>query len=105
MAGENDGTTTTTDVTSATMIGEKAQATTNNVIVLGKAIATRPNMIFGGVGASAAFGGGVGVFAIAPAVTNPASTPTGAGVLYVDASTNALTYKGPSGTVTVLAVA
>lgn len=103
-AGNTDGTTTSDGTQSSmTLIGERAQATTSNVIVLGKAVATRPNLIFGGVGAAAAFGGGVGVFAIANAVTNPAGTPTGGGVLYVNAG--ALTYKGSSGTVTVLGAA
>lgn len=100
-AGNSDGTTATTDNSSMTLIGEQAQGTTANVIVLGKAIATRPNLIFGGVGASAAFGGGVGVFAIANVGTAPASTPTGGGVLYVVAG--ALTWKGSSGTVTTIA--
>ena len=105
-AGHTDGTTaSSSSLYGVTLLGFAAQATTNDVIVLGQAIPTRPNMIFGGVGASAAFGGGVGVFAIAPAVTNPSSTPIGAGLLYVDAATHALTYCGPSGTKTVLASA
>lgn len=47
--------------------------------------------------------GGVGVIAIANATTAPASTPTGGGVLYVQAG--ALKYKGSSGTVTTIAPA
>jgi hypothetical protein len=46
-------------------------------------------------------GGGVGVLAIANATTNPSSNPTTGGVLYVNAG--ALTYRGSSGTVTVIA--
>lgn len=102
-AGFTDGTTATTNVTSATCIGERSQATTNNVIVLGKAIANRPNMIFGGVGASAAFGSGVGVFHIANAQTVPSTNPTGGGIIYVEAG--ALKFRGSSGTITVLGVA
>ncbi|MFF7130692.1 hypothetical protein ACFZA6_45075, partial [Streptomyces sp. NPDC008240] len=48
-------------------------------------------------------GGGTGVFGLANASVVPASTPTGGGVLYVEAG--ALKYKGSSGTVTVLAPA
>lgn len=47
--------------------------------------------------------GGVGVVALANAATIPPNTPTGGGVLYVDAG--ALKYKGSSGTVTTIAVA
>lgn len=50
--------------------------------------------------ATNAFGGGVGVIGIANAGTPPGSTPSGGGVLYVDAG--ALKYKGSSGTVTTL---
>jgi hypothetical protein len=48
-------------------------------------------------------GGGVGVVALANATTAPASTPSGGGVLYVNAG--ALVYKGSSGTVTTIAPA
>jgi hypothetical protein len=46
---------------------------------------------------------GVGVLAIANAGTVPSGTPTGGGVIYVEAG--ALKYKGSSGTVTQLAAA
>jgi Pectate lyase superfamily protein len=49
------------------------------------------------------YGGGVGVIAIANDTTDPASTPTGGGILYVSAG--ALKYKGSSGTVTTIAFA
>lgn len=101
-AGNTDGVTPTTDNASMTCIGEQAQATTANVIVLGKAIATRPNLIFGAVGAAALFGSGVGVFAMAPAFTNPSTNPTGASILYVDSATNQFKSKDPAGTVSAL---
>jgi hypothetical protein len=47
------------------------------------------------------FGGGLGVIGIANAATNPSSSPTGGGVLYVDAG--ALKYRGSGGTVTTIA--
>jgi hypothetical protein len=43
------------------------------------------------------------VIYIANASTNPSSNPVGGGVLYVNAG--ALTYRGSSGTVTVLGAA
>ncbi len=48
-------------------------------------------------------GAGDGVIAIANATTNPTTTPTGGGILYVSAG--ALKYKGSSGTVTPIAPA
>jgi hypothetical protein len=48
-------------------------------------------------------GSGQGVLAMANATTAPSGTPSGGGVLYVDAG--ALKYKGSSGTVTTLAAA
>jgi hypothetical protein len=48
-------------------------------------------------------GGGVGVLGMANATTLPTGTPTGGGVLYVDAG--ALKFKGSSGTVTTIAPA
>jgi hypothetical protein len=100
-AGWTDGTTQTVqNVSNVTLLGFQSQATTSNVVVLGAA-QPRSNLIFGGVGASPAFGGGLGVFAIANAVTEPASNPVGGGILYV--SGGALKYRGPSGTVTTIA--
>lgn len=49
------------------------------------------------------FGGAAGAIFIANATTNPASNPSGGGILYVNAG--ALTYRGSSGTVTVIAPA
>ena len=46
------------------------------------------------------FGGGAGVIGIKNASSNPGATPSGGGVLYVDAG--ALKYKGSSGTVTTV---
>jgi hypothetical protein len=48
-------------------------------------------------------GSGVGVVAMANATTVPTGTPSGGGVLYVEAG--ALKYKGSSGTVTTIAAA
>jgi Protein of unknown function (DUF2793)/Collagen triple helix repeat (20 copies) len=56
-----------------------------------------------GVGASAAFGSGVGVIGIKTATTLPTVNPAGGGILYVDAG--ALKYRGSSGTVTTVAAA
>jgi Protein of unknown function (DUF2793)/Collagen triple helix repeat (20 copies) len=56
-----------------------------------------------GIGASAAFGSGVGVIGIKTATTLPTVNPVGGGILYVDAG--ALKYRGTSGTVTTIAVA
>jgi hypothetical protein len=104
--GHTDGATPTADVSNAPLLGYQAQTTTSNVIVLGSAVkARRTNMIFGAVSAAAAFGGGIGVFAIAPAAINPSNAPVGAGLLYVDAQTKALIYPGPQGTTTVIAPA
>lgn len=55
-----------------------------------------------GIG-GASFGSGELVMFLANAVTNPSTNPTGGGVLYVNAG--ALTYRGSSGTVTVLGAA
>lgn len=49
------------------------------------------------------YGSGVGVLAMANAATLPTTTPSGGGVLYVDAG--ALKYRGSSGTVTTIASA
>lgn len=54
-------------------------------------------------GASASFGGGVGVLGITNAVTVPSSNPTGGGVLYAEAG--AIKWRGSSGTVTTMAPA
>jgi hypothetical protein len=58
------------------------------------------NIQFGG--GAAAVGGGSGVLGITNATTVPTSNPTGGGILYVDSGS--LKYRGPSGTVTTLAV-
>jgi len=50
-----------------------------------------------------AFGGGAGVIGIANATVIPTWNPAGGGVLYVNAG--ALTYRGPAGTITVIAPA
>ncbi|MCM2391720.1 hypothetical protein [Streptomyces albipurpureus] len=52
---------------------------------------------------TSSLGGGVGVVALANATTVPASTPTGGGVLYVEAG--ALKFRGSAGTVTTIAPA
>jgi hypothetical protein len=55
-----------------------------------------------GVGSSSQFGGGgSGVVAIAEAKRPPENNPYGGGILYVEGG--ALKYRGPSGTVTILA--
>lgn len=53
---------------------------------------------------SASFGGGVGVLAIGVANTAPTSNPTSAFLVYMDPADNALKARGPSGTVTTLAL-
>ncbi len=80
-AGDTDGATATTDNSSMTLIGELSQASTGDVIVLGKAIDTRPNLCFGAVGESSLFNTGVGVFYIANAATNPTSSAVNGGVV------------------------
>ena len=52
---------------------------------------------------TSAFGSGVGVLSIANCTTAPTTTPTGAGILYVESG--ALKFKGTSGTVTTIAPA
>ncbi len=100
-AGNTDGTTVSgTAISSATLIGESAQSQISNVIVLGKGVATRPNLYFGLAPTADQCGGGLGCFFIANAATNPSSNPAGGGVLYV--SSGALIYRGSSGTVTTL---
>jgi len=54
-----------------------------------------------GFGTSDQFGGGQKVIGIANATTNPATNPTGGGVLYADGG--ALKWRGSSGTVTTIA--
>jgi hypothetical protein len=54
-----------------------------------------------GLGTSDQFGGGQKVVGIANATTNPATNPTGGGVLYADGG--ALKWRGSSGTVTTIA--
>ena len=100
-AGNTDGVTATVPtVSNVTLLGFQSQATMSNVIVLGAA-RPRSNMIFGGVGAGSAFGGGLGVFAIANAATEPVLNPQGGGILYT--SGGALKYRGSAGTVTTVA--
>lgn len=109
--GNTDGTTATTDVTSATLIGERAQTTLSNAIVLGKAITPRPNLFFGAVPSTALMSDataahlGVGTFFMATAVTNPgagASKPVGGVLLYPDSATGTLKVLDTNGTVTPL---
>ena len=100
-AGHTDSTTATgAAITHATLIGEQAQSQISNVIVLGKGIATRPNLYFGLAPTADQCGGGLGCFFIANAATNPSSNPAGGGILYVSAG--ALIYRGSSGTVTTV---
>lgn len=61
------------------------------------------NLAYTAAGVTPTYGGGVGVFFLANAGTNPSSNPTGGGILYVNAG--ALTYRGSGGTVTVIAPA
>lgn len=53
-----------------------------------------------GLGGFGSFGGGVNVFSILNATTNPTSNPTGGGVLY--ATGGALTWRGSGGTITTM---
>lgn len=57
------------------------------------------NFSFGGQGS---FGGGVGVMFVKNATTIPATNPSGGGIIYTDAGY--LMYRGPSGTLTQLAI-
>lgn len=52
------------------------------------------------ISTTTSFGGGAGVIGIANATTVPASNPSGGGILYVN--NGALTYKGSSGSITIL---
>jgi hypothetical protein len=54
-----------------------------------------------GIGTTDQFGGGQKVIGLANATTNPATNPTGGGVLYADGG--ALKWRGSSGTVTTIA--
>jgi hypothetical protein len=54
-----------------------------------------------GIGTMAEFGGGAGVIGIESAAAIPTMNPFGGGLLYVE--DGALKYRGPSGTVTMLA--
>jgi len=56
-----------------------------------------------GIRTSSQFGSGQGVVAIANATVAPSVNPAGAGILYVQ--DGALKYRGPNGTVTVIAPA
>lgn len=70
----------------------------------GASLATRFQIAANGntqFGATAAYGGGVGVIGIANRTTAPTSNPSGGGVLYVESG--ALKYRGSSGTVTTIA--
>lgn len=55
------------------------------------------------IGNAKSFGSGIGVVGLTSATTLPTANPTGGGILYVNAG--ALTYRGSSGTVTVIAPA
>ena len=60
----------------------------------------QPNVYLGN---SVSFGGGQGVLGMANRTTAPSGTPSGGGILYIEAG--ALMYKGSSGTVTTVAPA
>ena len=102
-AGYNDGTTYTANgLHHITLLGANAQATVDNVFVMGSAVSDeRATACLGNydkLGSDVQ--GGV---AVADAVTAPTVTPTGGGILYVEAG--ALKYVGSAGTVTTLGVA
>jgi hypothetical protein len=95
------------DANPALIIQQLSATSTGDILQLKNATATailtvgqNGNL---GVGASAAFGSGVGVIGIKTATTLPTVNPVGGGILYVDAG--ALKYRGSSGTVTTIAPA
>lgn len=100
-AGQSDGVTdTVATVSNTVMLGYRAQAVASDVAVIGSK--TSPmSLCLGNYGDQT--GGGLGVFALSNATTNPSTNPTGGGVLYAQAG--ALKWRGSSGTVTTLAVA
>jgi hypothetical protein len=73
------------------------------VVANSQDVVVRRNFGYAAGSASLSVGGGVGVIALANAVTVPTSNPVGGGILYTEGG--ALKYRGSSGTVTVLAVA
>lgn len=79
-AGYTDGTRASGDVSNATLIGERAQSQINDVIVLGKAIANRPNLYFGVAPTVDLTNGARGAFYIANAATQPTATAVSGGV-------------------------
>ena len=101
-AGYTDGATASTDSAYTTCLGYNAQATVANVAVIGSALsAERQTLCLGNYDA---LGSNVrGGFALSNAQTVPTTNPTGGGILYAEAG--ALKWRGPSGTVTVIATA
>ena len=61
------------------------------------------NININGYSTAGTYGGGSGVIYIGNATTIPTSNPSGGGLLYIEAGV--LKYRGPSGTVTTVAVA
>jgi hypothetical protein len=80
---------------------QRFQVTNGGATITRGSLLTTGNIQFGAT--SLQIGGGAGVIGITNAVTNPTTNPTGGGVLYVNAG--ALTWRGSSGTVTVIAPA
>lgn len=110
---------------SSSVFGSGSTASATDSVAIGNGVSTNQSgsLILGSNNASAAlylnnsknfafihtnnpnptFGGGVGVIFIGNDTTDPSTTPTGGGILYVTAG--ALNYMGTSGTVTPLAPA
>ena len=102
-AGYTDGTTSTvSELSYVTLLGANAQATVGNVFVMGSAISTERQTAC--LGNYDKLGSDVqGGFAVSDAIVVPTVTPTGGGILYVEAG--ALKYMGSAGTITTLGVA
>jgi len=80
--------------------GRNATDTGFETIVVFQRLAAGGNV---GIRTSSQFGGGQGVVAIANATVAPTVNPAGAGILFVQ--DGALKYRGPNGTITVVAPA
>ena len=102
-AGYTDGTTSTgAAVAGCTILGHNAQATRDNVAVIGSALAAgRQTLCLGNYNALGS--NGRGDIALTNAQTIPTVNPTGGGLLYAEAG--ALKWRGSSGTITTIAPA
>ncbi len=95
------------DANPAVILQQQSATSTGDILQLKNSTATAVFSVGQsgnvGIGASAAFGSGIGVIGIKTATTLPTTNPTGGGILYVDAGV--LKYRGSAGTVTTIAAA